>query len=123
MAKFNLLEKTIRLSYFDIIKYQIHSYCYFNNIKISDSELLCLALLIKEYSLIEFIELVVNKKIFKSSQVVRNTISRLTKYGLIEKKGSFRQRRIVLSDNLNVQKKDNILLNYKILYINEKNTC
>lgn len=123
MAKFNLLEKTIRLNYFDIIKYQIHSYCYFNDIKISDSELLCLTLLIKEYKLIEFIDLVVKKKVFKTSQVVRNTISKLIKYGLIEKNGTFKQRRIVLSDNLNIQTKGNILLNYKILYVNEKNTC
>ena len=120
MAKFNVINKSIRLSYFDIIKYQIHTYCYFKDIRISNAELTCLALLIKEHDLSEFCTFVVKKKLFKSEQVVRNLISKLDKLRLIDKKGSFKKRSVVISDNLNIVKRGNILLNNKIYDINEK---
>ena len=45
MALVNQVQKRIRMSKNDIIKYQILTYCYINRIAVSDSDLDCLTLL------------------------------------------------------------------------------
>jgi len=119
MAKFNVVNKKIILNHEEIIKFQIMVYCYFHNINISNSELQCLSLLYENRDLTEFCTHAATLGYFKSSQSVRNALLRLEKDGVIEKIGD-KRKSIRLHNKLNVQHSSNILLDYKTIYVNEK---
>tara|TARA_R110000751_G_scaffold173976_1_gene280384 strand:- start:1132 stop:1557 length:426 start_codon:yes stop_codon:yes gene_type:complete len=140
MAEVNLVEKKTRMNHADIIKFQLMTYCFIYNKKLSEAELNCLALLgsYGEYELGDFCLLsevsnedVRNKLgksydksingqgIFSSAQTVRNFLSKAEKLGLINKKGK-NTKTISLNPNLKIQTKGNILLQYKIAYVTKK---
>ena len=101
-----------------IVKFQILTHCYVNNITLSDSDLNCLTLL----SFNQPIELTHfcydasadEEKIFKSSQTVRNSLNKAEKNNLIIKDNS-NKKLIQLNPILKIQTKGKILLDYKFL--------
>ena len=81
MAIVNRVEKKAKMSKDMVIKYQILTYCFFNNIQISLSDLNCLLELSKFESveLTKFCEHISSQGIFKSSQSCRNALSKAEK--------------------------------------------
>tara|TARA_R100001463_G_scaffold38095_4_gene81844 strand:+ start:2153 stop:2524 length:372 start_codon:yes stop_codon:yes gene_type:complete len=121
MAIVNRVDKRVKMSKDEIIKYQILTYCFINNIQISISDLKCLTVLAKIESseLTEFCKLISGNGIFKSAQSCRNALSKCEKKGLIIKEGN-NKKNIKLNSNMNLQTKGVILLDYKILSIETK---
>jgi hypothetical protein len=121
MAVVNKVDKRIKMSKDEVIKYQILTHCFINNIQISLSDLKCLAILAKMdfVELTEFCNLISTDGIFKSAQSCRNALSKCEKKGLIVKEGK-NKKNIKLNSNMNVQTEDTILLDYKILSIETK---
>jgi NRPS condensation-like uncharacterized protein len=117
MAIVNQVQKRVVMSKKDIIKYQILTHCYINNIIVSNSELECLTLL-SESGPIELTDFCYDAseehKIFKSSQTVRNCINKCEKNKLIIK--DRKNRKVIsLNKDLKVQTKGSVLLDYKFL--------
>jgi len=98
------------------IKYQIVTYCFFNDTLISNSDLKFLTELSKMQGieLTKFCESAVAKGIFKSSQSARNAITKAEKKNLLVKKGH-NKKTISLNPDINVQSEGLVLLDYKIL--------
>lgn len=121
MSKANLVTKRVRMGYRDIIKYQLITESFINGIRITNSELDCLALLgaYGEYDMADFCNSIVEEKIFSNSQTVRNFLNKASKSGLILKKttkGSNRKK-VKLNPTLNVQTTGSIVLDYTIAYV------
>lgn len=120
MAQVNLVKKTVKLGIRDIIKFQLLTYCFVRDIQFSNSELDCLTLLgaYGEHELSDFCNVTVEEKIFKTSQTVRNFLTKVEKMGIIKKVGT-NKKRISLSKELEIQTDGNIMLDYKIVYVAE----
>jgi hypothetical protein len=116
MAIVNKVDKKVKMSRDEIIKYQILTHCFLNDIQISNSDLECLAELAKEgrKELTSFCDLISKKKIFKSSQSARNAVTKAEKKNLIVKNGS-NKKIIYLNQDLNIQTEGIVFLDYKIL--------
>jgi hypothetical protein len=115
MALVNQVQKRIRMSKNDIIKYQILTYCYINRIAVSDSDLDCLTLLatLGPIELTSFCyDASEEYNIFKSSQTVRNCINKFEKKKLVAKDSS-NKKIVLIDDKLQIQIEGNILLDYK----------
>ena len=89
MALVNKVDKRVRVSVDEAIKYQILTHCFFNNIQISNSDLKCLTQLAKdgETELTLFCKKISIVDIFKSPQSARNAITKAAKKNLIVKRG------------------------------------
>ena len=98
------------------IKYQIVTYCFFNNTLISNSDLKFLTELAKfqDMEMTKFCNYTVDQDIFKSSQSARNAITKAEKKNLLVKKGN-NKKTISLNPDINVQTSGLVLLDYKIL--------
>lgn len=135
MAQFNVVDKKVQMTQEDIIKFQIMTYCYLNNIIVSDSDLTCLTLLAlnEKAELSDFCNaccvpefrdketnLKYSKPIFKTPQTVRNCLTKMSNYKIITKRGLGHGKIIELNPELKVQAKGNILLNYKLFHIGTK---
>jgi hypothetical protein len=118
MAKFDLVEKKIQMDKYEIIKFQLMTYCYVHEIAITDSDLECLTLLgmEDEFDQSEFFTLAIERGIFKTPQTVRNSLRKAKEYNLISKKGEWKKV-VFLNPDLGIKSKGNILLNYKVLHI------
>jgi|TARA_B100001758_G_scaffold247851_1_gene267747 hypothetical protein len=116
MALVNKVDKRVRVSVDEAIKYQILTHCFFNNIQISNSDLKCLTQLAKdgETELTLFCKKISIVDIFKSPQSARNAITKAAKKNLIVKRGK-NKKTISISKELNVQTDGTILLDFKIL--------
>lgn len=123
MAKFKLAESKIMMSLYDIVKYQILVYCYTNRIQLNDSDLETLTLLatVGETELTEFCLLCTEKRIFKSTQVVRNCVVKLEKLNLISKDGSNKKKKIVISPLMKVIDSGNIMIVNKFIHFDSQN--
>jgi hypothetical protein len=121
MAIVNKVDKKVRMSKDMVIKYQILTYCFINNIQISLSDLNCLLELSKldSIELTKFCELISSSGIFKSSQSCRNALSKAEKKNLIVKEGK-NKKIIKLNSIMNIQTEETILLDYKILSFESK---
>jgi len=116
MALVNQVRKNVRLQKWDIVKYQILTYCYINKILLSNADLECLTLL----SFNQPIELsnfcsdasVEDDSIFKSPQSVRNSLNKSEKHNLITR-SSKNKKIIKLNPILKIQVEGSILLDYK----------
>lgn len=98
------------------IKYQILTYCFFNNILLSNSHLKFLCELAKNdnVELTKFCIDLVKQDVFKSPQSARNAITKAEKKGLLSKKGT-NKKTISINPKINVQKEGLVLLDYKVL--------
>jgi hypothetical protein len=118
MALVNQVQKRVRMSKWDVVKFQILTHCYIKRINLSDSDLNCLTLL----SFNEPIELTdfcydassEDDPIFKSPQTVRNSINKSEKNSLVVKDVS-NKKLIKLNPDLKIQTEGTILLDYKFL--------
>ena len=121
MAKFNVVDKKMRMGLYDVVKYQIATHCYIKRINMSDSDLDCITTLAVagESDLTEFCLLITEKRIFKSTQSVRNCLVKLEKNNLIRKEGKTKKK-IILNKDLNIQSSGNILINYKFIYVDSE---
>ena len=118
MALVNQVQKRVKMPKWDVVKFQILVHCYINRITMSDSDLNCLTLL----SLNQPIELTEfcydassdEELIFKSPQTVRNCINKAEKNGLVTKDPN-NKKLIILNSNIKIQTTGTILLDYKFL--------
>lgn len=136
MAKVNLVNKQIQMELDQIIKFQLITHCYINNITVGELDLDCLTVLGKlgEAELTIFCNIIADQRLTEklktwngsgiceaSPQTIRNTLIKLEKFGLLNKEGKGRKK-IFLNPNLKIQTGGNILLNYKAVHIEtEKN--
>jgi len=97
-------------------RYQILTYCFFNDILISNSDLKFLAELSKvdDIELTKFCVDLVSKGIFKSPHSARNAITKAEKKDLLTKKNN-NKKTITLNKDINVQTEGLVLLDYKVL--------
>ena len=121
MAVVNKVDKRIKMSKDDVIKYQILTHCFLNDIQISNSDLECLSELSKcgTKELTLFCEEISKKEIFKSAQSCRNALTKAEKKKLIIKNGS-NKKTISINTSMNIQTEGSILLDYKILGVETK---
>jgi len=118
MAIVNKVDQKAKVDIDTTIQYQIVTYCFFNNVQISNADLRCLAELAKqgEVELTLFCNDVTDLGIFKSPQSARNAITKASKKNLVIKNGK-NKKKIYLNKSMNVQTTGNVLLDYKILGI------
>jgi len=118
MALVNQVQKRVRMPKWDIVKFQIMTYCFINRITMSDSDLNCLTLLSfnQPIELTEFCYDASSEEewIFKSPQTVRNCINKAEKNGLVVKDPT-NKKIISISPDLKVQTEGTVLLDYKFL--------
>jgi len=121
MAVVNRVEKKVKMSKDEIIKYQILTHCFLNNIQISKSDLDCLCELAKKgmQELTSFCKDISEKKIFKSKQSARNALTKAEKKNLITKNGS-NKKTICINNDINIQTEGNIFLDFKMLGVETK---
>ena len=114
MATFNLVEKKAKLEFWDIVKFQILTYCYLEKVVVSESDLDCLTFLALtgEEELTVFCTRCSEKGIFSSAQTVRNALTKAEKKNLIVKDGKAKKR-ISLNPDMKVFSSGNVLLDYK----------
>ena len=116
MTKVNRVDKKVKMSRDGVIKYQLLTFCFLNDIQISISDLKCLTELAKlgNYELTAFCKLVADIGIFKSPQSARNAITKAEKKKLVKKIGNNRKS-ICINDVMKVQTEGTIFLDYKFL--------
>tara|TARA_R100000742_G_C4273376_1_gene92904 strand:+ start:13 stop:384 length:372 start_codon:yes stop_codon:yes gene_type:complete len=116
MALVNKVDLKLQVEIDASIKYQIVTYCFFNEILISNSDLKFLSELAKsgKVELTKFCNNLVKKEIFKSPQSARNAITKAEKKKLLVKNG-INKKTILLNKTINVQTSGLVLLDYKIL--------
>ena len=116
MAIVNRVDKKVKMSKDQVIRYQILTHCFLNDIQISTSDLDCLSELAKKgrKELTSFCKYISKKNIFKSAQSCRNALAKAEKKNLIIKKGS-NKKTISLNPDMNIQTEGVILLDSKIL--------
>ena len=121
MAQANVVQKKARMGHRDIIKYQIMTHCFMKDIPLSEAGLDCLTLLAAygTYNLAEFCNTVVDEKIFKTTQTVRNFLTQAENTGLVNKKGTTKKT-VALRDDLKIQTEGNIVLDFKMIYVTEE---
>ena len=124
MSKANLVTKRVKMGYRDIIKYQLITESFINRIRITNSELDCLALLgaYGEYDMADFCNSIVEENIFSNSQTVRNFLNKASKSGLILKKSTkgSNRKKVQLNPTYKIQTAGSIVLDYTIAYVAEE---
>ena len=116
MALVNNVGLKLKVDMDKCIQYQLVTYCFFENILISNSDLKFLTELSKNngIELTKFCISLVDQGIFKSPQSARNAITKAEKKNLIIKDG-VNKKTITLNKSLNIQINGLVLLDYKIL--------
>jgi hypothetical protein len=116
MAVVNKVDIKLKVDINQTVKYQILTYCFFNNILLTKTDLDFLAELSfnPKIEIAKFFNLLTEKGIFKSSQSARNAISKIERKGLLSKIGT-NKKTIVINKTINVQTSGLVLLDYKIL--------
>jgi DNA-binding MarR family transcriptional regulator len=123
MAIVHKIEKRARLGKEDIIRFQLMTYCFLNQIRLSESELHCLVTLAREeeQDLNVFCQQSALEQIYATAQTVRNAVNKLTKKGLLFKKGNT-HKKVLLHPDVQLQTMGNILLDFKFVHIDATNT-
>lgn len=118
MAIVNQVNKKIKMTKWNIVKYQILTHCYLNNISVSEADLNCLTFLALEgdQELTNFCNKAYVKEIFSSMQSVRNCLTKAEKKHLIRKEGKNRKK-IYINPEMNIFSEGNILLDFKFLSV------
>lgn len=118
MALVNQIDKRVRMTLWQIVKFQILTHCHLNNIIVSDADLNCLTFLAVQgdQELSSFCAKAHEKNIFSSVQTVRNCLTKSERKGLIKKEGK-NKKKIFINPDLKVYTKGNILLDYKFLSV------
>jgi hypothetical protein len=118
MATVNRIEKKAVMAKWDIIKFQILTYCYLNRIAVSDSELNCITLLAfnQPIELTSFCYDISDETpwIYKTSQSARNALRKCEKKGLIIKDPN-QKKNVLVNPLINLKREGNILYELKFL--------
>ena len=118
MALVNQVQKRVRMSKWNVVKFQILTHCYIKRILLSDSDLNCLTLLCfnEPIELTSFCYDASSEEdpIFKSPQTVRNCINKAEKNNLVIKDIE-NKKLIKLNTELKIQTEGTILLDFKFL--------
>ncbi len=116
MAIVKRVDQKLKVDISQSVKYQILTYCFFNDIHINDSDLDLLAELSMHdnMQISEFCRLVTKMGIFKSEQSARNAINKAGKKNLLVKEGT-NKKLIHVNKAMNIQSKGVVLLDIKIL--------
>lgn len=120
MAKALVIEKNVPLSLFDIIRYQMHFYCFMNNIRIAPAQLDTLSYLglWGEINISDFCQQVTDLELFTNPQTVRNFIIKCVKDGYIIRKG-LGNKNIELSNIFSLLNSGTILINLKVYHADQ----
>lgn len=125
MAIVNQVQKRVRMPKWDIVKFQIMTYCFINRISINESDLNCLTLLSfnSPIQLTDFCYDASSEEgwIFKSPQTVRNAINKAEKQELVIKDNN-NKKIISLNPKIKIQTEGVVLLDYKFLSHDSKET-
>ncbi len=115
------VDKKVIMSQWDMVKFQLITYCYLKRLHLSEHDLSCLTLLSIEgaSTLEEFCEKTRARQIFSSNQSARNALSKAEKKGLIIKEG-YNKKKVSISPDLNIQAWGNVVLNYKLIHLESK---
>ena len=118
MAIVNTVEKRIKMQKDGVIKYQIITFCFLNNLDLSKSDIDCLLELAKKGSInvTNFCNIISSLNIFKSAQSCRNVIQKAKKKNLI----IMDNKNIMLNPDMKIQVDGQILLDFKILDISNE---
>jgi len=121
MALVNQIDKKVRMSKWEIVKYQILTHCFINKISVSEADLNCLTYLALEgdQELTSFCNKVHIKQIFSSTQSVRNCLTKAEKKNLIKKEGK-NKKKIYINPELKVHSEGMVLLDFKFLSVETK---
>ena len=116
MAIVKKVDLKLKVNIDESIKYQTLTYCFFNDILVTNSDLKFLCELSKtpNIELTKFCVQLVSMNIFKSPQYARNAITKAEKKGLLSKSGN-NKKTITINSNINIQTSGLVLLDYKIL--------
>jgi hypothetical protein len=118
MALVNQVQKKVKMPKWDIVKFQIVTYCFLNRITINESDLNCLTLLSfnQPIQLTDFCYDASSEEgwIFKSPQTVRNAINKAEKLNLVVKDPE-NKKQIMLNSDIKIQTEGTILLDFKFL--------
>jgi hypothetical protein len=119
MAKVNVIDKKVEMLPMDIIRFQLLTHFFIHKVPMSESEVSCLSLLgsCGESELAEFCNAAVVQGVFKTSQTVRNFLTKAEKEGIVVKIGKSRKK-ISLNPELKIVAGGNILLNLKAYCLN-----
>ena len=136
-----IVKKTIPMRKDEIIKFQLLTHCFVNDIVLSDLDLDCLTALglMGESELTEFCNKMANlrlqhkleswepspdkpnaKKPIASPQTIRNVLIKVEKYNLLVKKKGRGRKKIELNPDLQIQTQGDTLLDYKCYYAEPK---
>ena len=118
MAVVNQVQKKVRMSKWDVVKFQILTHCYINRITVSESDLDCLTLLSFNQP-IELSNFCLDASaeedwIFKSPQTVRNCINKCEKNNLVSKDPA-NKKIVLINPDLKGQIDGDVLLDFKFL--------
>jgi hypothetical protein len=118
MAIVNKVEKRVKMSQIEIIKFQILTYCYFENINIDRPQLELVALLSMHgtQELQAFCTSIGQTSLYSNAQTVRNSLARSAEKGLVIKEGKHKIK-VFVNPALQLVINDNILLDYKFAYV------
>lgn len=115
MAQVNVVEKKLKISKVDIIKYQLITFCFFQGITLTKLDIDCLVELAiqKQAELNTFCNHVGGpEKIFSSSQSARNAINKASQKNLVIKRGK-NKKLLYINPEINLQVDGNIFLDFK----------
>ncbi len=122
---FNQVDKVQQLDQSNIVKYQIVTHCFLNEIFLTNTELECLTLLgcRGKMRCNEFCTLAAEVGILGSAIAVHNCLRRIEKSKLVSRKrgGEEKKLLIFLNPELGIQTEGNIILNYKFVAVDEGN--
>lgn len=120
------VDKVVRLNKLEIIRYQLMHHCFMKKIRLSDSELSCLSLLgqLGQVRLSEFNKIASSKaggNILGSPIAIASCLSKIERTGLFVKKNNGKKV-IFLNPDLNIQTEGNIIINLKLVKLEQANT-
>ena len=112
------VDKTVRMSEFEIVKFQLLTHCFIAEIHLNETELNILTLFgcSGEVRLIDFCRNAAEKGYLSNYTAVNNCLSRIEKSKLFLKKGAGKKL-IYLNPSIEIYSKGTIVLNYKFIKI------
>jgi len=118
--KVEVVEKQIPMELYDIIRFQLTTYCFLKNIRLSPAQMDTLAYLAMwgEMNISDFCEQVVQNEIFTNPQTVRNFIIKCVKDEYVERKG-FGNKLIVLSPIFDLLTVGSMVITLKLYHVDK----
>ena len=115
--KVTTVDKLISMSLYDIIRFQLSTYCFLKEIKINPNELKTLSYLgvWGEMNISDFCQQVSDEGVYGNPQTVRNFILKCVKDGYVVRYGKGRKL-ISLIESIELLSEGNIVINMKVYH-------